>query len=67
MDTATILWSLLFGAIGMGYFIYGKRQAQVVIRYTGLALMLFPYVVSDTVVMVITGVLLLILPRFIKL
>jgi hypothetical protein len=67
MDTATILWSLLFGAIGMGYFIYGKRQAQVVIRYTGLALMLFPYVVSDTVVMVIIGVLLLILPRFIKL
>lgn len=67
MDTATILWSLLFGSIGMGYFIYGKRQAQAVVRYTGLALMLFPYVVGDTVVMVVTGVILLLVPRFIKL
>jgi hypothetical protein len=67
MDTATILWSLLFGSIGMGYFIYGKRQAQAVVRYTGLALIAFPYVVSDTVAMVIIGIILLMLPRFIRL
>ncbi len=67
MDTAAILWSLLFGSIGMGYFIYGRKQNHTVTRYTGVALILFPYVVTDTVTLVAIGVLLLVLPRFIKL
>ena len=26
MDTGLLLWGLLFSSIGLGYFIYGKRQ-----------------------------------------
>ena len=68
MDTtAMLLWGLLFGSIGVGYFIYGKRQANGVVRYTGLALMVFPYFVPDTTALVVVGIGLLAIPRFIKL
>jgi hypothetical protein len=32
-EPAIILWTLLFASIGIGYFIYGKRQDQQVVRY----------------------------------
>jgi len=67
MDTATILWGLLFGPIGFGYFIYGKKQSHGVARFTGIALMVFPYVVSNTVALVAVGMLLMAVPYFLKL
>jgi hypothetical protein len=63
----SILWSLLFGSIGIGYFIYGKRQAHAVARYTGIVLMIYPYFVGDTMILVAVGVGLLFVPRFLKL
>lgn len=35
---------LLFGAIGAGAFLYGKRQAELRIMLTGLGLIVLPYV-----------------------
>ncbi|MCX2981400.1 hypothetical protein EYC98_11045 [Halieaceae bacterium IMCC14734] len=67
MDTATILWALLFGSIGLGYFIYGRRQSHAVARYTGIALMVCPYFVSNTVILVIVGISLLLLPKCLRL
>ena len=29
-NTAVLLWGLLFGSIGFGFFLYGKRQKTVV-------------------------------------
>lgn len=65
-DTAIILWALLFGSIGVGYFIYGKRQDQPVVRYTGIALILFPYFVTEVLAVVLVGIFLLLLPYVIK-
>jgi hypothetical protein len=42
MNESWLLWGLLFGSIGLGYFIYGKRQRAVVPLVCGLALMIFP-------------------------
>jgi hypothetical protein len=67
MDTAHLLWSLLFGSIGFGYFIYGKRQSNSVIRYSGIALMVYPYFMSNTIAIVVVGVILLFLFRFVSL
>jgi len=67
MDTATLLWGLLFGSIGFGYFMYGKKQSNTVARYSGIALMIFPYFISNTLMLVVVGVLLLLLPKFVKL
>jgi hypothetical protein len=66
MDSTNPLWSLIFGSIGLGYFIYGKKQSNPVIRYTGLALMIYPYFIINTVVLVLVGICLLYVPRFVK-
>lgn len=67
MDTTSLLLGLVFGSIGVGYFIYGRRQSNAVIRYTGIALMIYPYFVPNNLALLIIGVLLLLVPRFIKL
>lgn len=67
LDTATILWGLLFGSIGFGYFMYGKRQSHLVARFTGIALMLFVYFVPNNLVLVLVGLGLMSLPYFIRL
>jgi len=67
MDASTLLWGLLFGSFGMGYFIYGKKQQRIVPLLCGLALMIFPYFVSDTLPLVIIGTLLIAAPYFIRL
>ena len=65
MGSATsLLWGLFFGSFGLGYFVYGKRQQRMIPLGTGLALMIFPYFVSDTFLLVATGVFLLLLPYF---
>jgi len=66
MDMTTLLWSVLFGSIGFGYFIYGKKQSHAVARYTGVALMIFPYFLQNTTALVIVGFMLLLLPKFLK-
>jgi hypothetical protein len=58
---------LLFGSIGLGFFIYGKKQRAVVPLVCGLALILFPYFVSNVMLLVGIGVLLIALPYFLRL
>ena len=64
---AWLLWGLLFGSIGLGYFIYGKKQKAVVPLVCGLALMLFPYFVSNIMLLVGIGALLAAIPYFLRL
>ncbi len=67
MDTATLLWGLLFSSVGLGFFLYGKKQRAIVPLVCGLALMIFPYFVSSTLVLVGVGVALAVVPYFIRL
>ena len=64
---AWLLWGLLFGSVGLGYFIYGKKQKAVVPLVCGLALMLFPYFVSNIMLLVGIGALLAAIPYFLRL
>jgi hypothetical protein len=66
MDMNTMLLGLLFGSIGLGYFIYGKRQAQPVVKYTGLVLMIYPYFIINNIALFLVGVILLFVPKFVK-
>jgi hypothetical protein len=61
------LWGLLFGSIGLGFFMYGRKQRAVVPLVCGLALMAFPYFVTNTVLLVLIGVALMTIPYFLKL
>jgi len=64
MDTAQLFWGLLFGSVGLGYFLYGKKQAAIVPLVCGIALMIFPYFVSNTLLLVGIGIALAALPYF---
>lgn len=66
MSTATILWGLLFGSIGFGFFLYGKRQRVIVPLVCGLALMVYPYFVSGTLLLLVIGIALMAVPYFLR-
>lgn len=66
MDPSSLLWGMIFGSIGLGFFIYGKKQQAVVPLLCGLALMIFPYFVSNVIVLVIVGVALMAIPYFVR-
>lgn len=62
----SLLWSVLFGSVGLGFFVYGKKQRAVVPLVCGLTLMVFPYFVSSTILLVILGITLMALPYFFR-
>ena len=66
MSTATLLWGLLFGSIGFGFFLYGKRQRVIVPLVCGLALMVYPYFVSGTLLLLVIGIALMAVPYFLR-
>ena len=66
MNTALMLWGLLFSSIGFGYFIYGRKQSHRIALYSGIALMVYPYFVQNSAIMVVAGVLLMLTPKYIK-
>ncbi len=66
MDTASLLWGLLFGSIGVGFCIYGKKQQMAVPLLCGIALIIFPYFVSNAFLMVAVGIVLMALPYFFR-
>jgi hypothetical protein len=65
-NTAALIWGLIFGSIGLGYFIYGKKQKRGVPFASGVGLMVFPYFVSNTYLIVIIGIVLLALPYYFR-
>jgi len=60
------MWSLLFSSIGLGFFMYGKKQKAVVPLFSGLGLMIYPYFVSNTILLVSIGAALIVLPYFVR-
>ena len=65
-STAVLLWGLLFGSIGFGFFLYGKKQKAVVPIITGIALCVVPYFIADVYVLVMVGVILVAIPFFVR-
>lgn len=67
MNAAQLLWGVLFGSIGLGYFIYGKKQRAIVPLACGLVLMVYPYFVANTLALVAIGLVVSVLPYFVRL
>ncbi len=66
MNTAELLWGVLFSSIGLGYFIYGRRQHRMIPLVCGVVLMVYPYFVPNTTVLVIIGAIFVAVPYFIR-
>ncbi len=65
-DEAGLLWGVLFSSFGLGYFIYGKKQAAIVPLVCGLALMVYPYFTPNAIALVLIGLVLMALPYFLR-
>jgi hypothetical protein len=57
LSGANLIGNLFFSAIGFVAFIYGKRMNLWKIMLCGLALMIFPYFVANTMAMYALGAL----------
>lgn len=66
MNASSLLWGSLFGSFGLGFFIYGKKQKAVVPLVCGLVLMVFPYFISNTILLVAIGVVLMAIPCLVR-
>ena len=66
MDVGILLWGLLFSSIGLGFFLYGRKQRAVVPLVCGLVLMIYPYFIPNVIALVAIGVVLIAVPYFFK-
>lgn len=66
MDPTRLFIEFLFGMVGTGYFIYGKKRGNYLVLGCGLALGLFPYLVDGLAAILIVGCLLVAVPFFFR-
>ena len=56
--------SLIWGSVGMGYFIYGKKQGKLSAMLAGAALCIYPYLFGSTFALCAIGIALIAAPFF---
>lgn len=66
MNPYAFFIEFLFGMVGMGYIIYGRKSGNMIALGCGLALGVFPYFVEGIWVIVLIGGALAALPFLIK-
>jgi len=62
----TLLFGVLFGAIGSGYLLYAKKQYDGLFAIIGFALVIFPYFVSSAIATLVIGAVLCAAPFAIR-
>jgi len=65
-DPGMLMWSILFGSIGIAYLVYGRKQRHVLALVTGLLLIVFPYFISNVMLLVALGALFVALPYIVS-
>lgn len=66
MDATSLIMGVLFGAVGVGYLTYGRRQQRHAALLAGFLLCVFPYAVDGIVLPILIGVALMCLPLWLK-
>jgi hypothetical protein len=67
MNASTLFWGIVFGSIGLAFFVYGKKQKTVVPFFSGIGLMVVPYFISNMYFLFLSGIVLTVLPFILKL
>jgi hypothetical protein len=65
-STATLIWGVIFGSIGLGLFVYGKKRKLLVSLFCGIGLMVIPYFIGNIYLLVLAGLVMSVLPFVIK-
>ena len=64
LDPTYLTFSLLFGALGMGLFLFGKKAQRMPHLVAGVALMTCPYFITNIIAMASVCIVLAIIPFF---
>ena len=62
MDSASLFISMIAGCIGVGYFVYGKRQARAIPMLAGVALCIIPFCIGNLTVLILACIGLTVAP-----
>lgn len=66
-DSTSLIAGLIFGSIGVGYCIYGRKQNNFVAFLAGLFLIGLPYAIDNNFILIGTSLVIMASPKFIKL
>lgn len=66
MTENVLIAGVITSAIGMGYFLYGKRQQSLVPWVCGLMLLIVPFLISDVTALLAVSALLAATPYFVR-
>ncbi len=55
-STSSLFAMILFGSIGFGAFVYGKKSARWQPMAIGVGLMVYPYMIEQTWLLYLVGV-----------
>lgn len=67
MDASLLFTGLVFGCIGSGFLMYGRKQGRPVPLVCGLLLVIVPWAIDNVIALVIVGVVLMAIPYFFRL
>lgn len=65
MSMTTIIISLVAGLVGSAYFMYGKKNCNISMLCSGIALCVVPYFIVNTILLVVACVAMAAAPFFI--
>jgi hypothetical protein len=66
MDTGVVMLSLLFGSVGLGMFMYGRKAGRVIPLGAGAILMILPYFITNLLAMTLVCCALMASPWIIR-
>ena len=66
MDSTQITLSLLFGLVGTGMFMYGKKAGRAVPLFAGLGLMVVPYFIPNAIALLCVCSVVTAMPWFLR-
>ena len=67
MTTSILLLGVLFGAVGVGYVMYARKQKAPLPLVCGVALMVMPYFLSNALVLFLLCAVVAVLPSVVRL
>ena len=66
ISASSLFLGLLFGSIGLGFLIYGRKQRTMIPLLCGIVLMVVPYFISSPWLLFAAGAVLVAIPYFLR-